>query len=167
MWVLTVSAVVIALDQLTKFLVRQNFVLYESVPVLGNFFRLTYVENSGIVFGIGVGGLLPLFTMLSLVATAVILYFLYRERLGSLHIRLALATVLGGAIGNAIDRIMWGKVVDFADFGIGPYRFYIFNVADAAVTVGVGLYLLFEILRERAAKAEADNPPAPDLSQEI
>ena len=166
MWVLSASAVVVVLDQLTKYFVRQNFDLYESVSVLGTFFRLTYVENSGIVFGIGVGTALPLFTFLSLAATALILYFIYRERFSSFRLRLALAIVLGGAIGNAIDRILWSQVADFFDFGIGSYRFYVFNIADMAVTVGVGLYLLFEFLETRSTKADADNPPAPELSQE-
>ena len=166
MWVLSASAVVVVLDQLTKYFVRQNFALYESVSVLGTFFRLTYVENSGIVFGIGVGTALPLFTFLSLAATALILYFIYRERFSSFRLRLALAIVLGGAIGNAIDRILWSQVADFFDFGIGSYRFYVFNIADMAVTVGVGLYLLFEFLETRSTKAAADNPPAPELSQE-
>ncbi|MCH7575383.1 MAG: signal peptidase II [Candidatus Marinimicrobia bacterium] len=166
MWVLSASAAVVALDQLTKYFVRQNFALYESVSVLGTFFRLTYVENSGIVFGIGVGTALPLFTFLSLGATALILYFLYRERFSAFRLRLALAIVLGGAIGNAIDRILWSQVADFFDFGIGPYRFYIFNIADMAVTVGVGLYLLFEFLETRSTKAAADSSPAPELSQE-
>ncbi|MCH8327647.1 MAG: signal peptidase II [Candidatus Marinimicrobia bacterium] len=165
MWVLSASVVVVALDQLTKYFVRQNFALYESVSVLGSFFRLTYVENSGIVFGIGVGNALPLFTFFSLVATALILYFIFRERFSSVRLRLALAVVLGGAVGNAIDRVLWSQVADFFDFGIGTYRFYIFNIADMAVTVGVALYLLFDFLESRATTA-ADNLPALELTQE-
>ena len=165
MWVLSVSAAVVVLDQVTKQLVRQNFKLYESVEVLGNFFRLTYVENSGIVFGIDVGSAMPLFTLLSLVATALIIYLLYRERLNIMPVRLALAVVLGGAIGNAIDRILWSKVVDFMDFGIASYRFYIFNVADMAVTLGVALYLISEILHEREA-ARVDAATSPELSEQ-
>jgi len=135
------AALVVVLDQITKYLVRHNLDLHTSVPVLGDFFRLNYVENSGIVFGIKVGGALPLFTILSVVATILILYYLYRERTNHLMIRVSLALVLGGAVGNLIDRLVFGKVADFLDFGVGQYRFFVFNVADSAVTVGVILFL--------------------------
>ena len=139
---LVYAALVVVGDQVSKYLVRHNLDLHDTVPVVGDFFRLTYVENSGIVFGIKVGVALPLFTVLSLAATILILYFFYRERTNYLGIRISLALVLGGAIGNLIDRIVFGQVVDFLDFGLGKYRFFVFNVADSAVTVGVILFLL-------------------------
>ena len=139
---LVYAALVVVFDQISKYLVRHNLDLHATVPVVGDFFRLTYVENSGIVFGIKVGVALPLFTVLSIAATILILYFFYRERTSHLGIRISLALVLGGAIGNLIDRIVFGQVVDFLDFGLGKYRFFVFNVADSAVTVGVVLFLL-------------------------
>ncbi len=139
---LVYAALIVVFDQVAKYLVRHNLDLYATVPVVGDFFRLTYVENSGIVFGIKVGGALPLFTVLSIAATILILYYFYRERTNHLGIRISLALVLGGAIGNLIDRLFFGRVVDFLDFGLGKYRFFVFNVADSAVTVGVVLFLL-------------------------
>lgn len=154
---LVYAALVVVLDQATKYLVRHNLDLHTAVPVVGDFFRLTYVENSGIVFGIKVGGALPLFTVLSIVATILILYYFYRERTNHPGIRISLALVLGGAIGNLIDRLVFGRVVDFLDFGVGEYRFFVFNVADSAVTVGVALFLLlttFILPRRREAVSE-------------
>ncbi len=139
---LVYAALVVVFDQISKYLVRHNLDLHATVPVVGDFFRLTYVENSGIVFGIKIGVALPLFTVLSLAATILILYYFYRERTNHLGIRISLALILGGAIGNLIDRIVFGQVVDFLDFGLGKYRFFVFNVADSAVTIGVILFLL-------------------------
>ncbi len=139
------TAAVVVLDQLSKFLVRSSLELHTSTPLLGNLLRLTYVENSGIVFGIKVGTALPLFTGLNLLAAGIIGYYLYRERTGPPATRAALALVLGGAIGNLVDRLMFGRVVDFIDVGIGSYRWYVFNVADSAVLIGVVLYLIISI----------------------
>ena len=136
------AALVVVVDQVCKYLVRHNLDLHTTHRVLGDFFRLTYVENSGIVFGIKVGGALPLFTVLSLVATILILYYFIRERGNHASVRISLALILGGAVGNLIDRIIFGRVVDFFDFGIGQYRFFVFNIADSAVTVGVIIFLL-------------------------
>ncbi len=142
MGALVYAVPVVALDQLTKYLVRQNLELHASVAVLGEFFRLTYVENTGIAFGIKVGSALPLFTLLSLAATLLIMTYFYHERTSPLAVRISLAIVLGGAVGNLIDRLLFGRVVDFLDFGIGRYRFFVFNIADSAVTVGVASFLL-------------------------
>ena len=139
---LVYTALVVVFDQATKYLVRHNLDLHATIQVVGDYFRLTYVENSGIVFGIKVGGALPLFTVLSVAATILILYYFYRERANHLGVRISLALILGGAVGNLIDRLFFGRVVDFLDFGVGGYRFFVFNVADSAVTVGVALFLL-------------------------
>lgn len=152
MQVLIVSAGIVLLDQITKYLIKANFSLHESVGMIGSLLRLTYVENTGIVFGISVGGALPLFTFLSMIAVGFVIYFLYRERTGPLGSRLGLALVLGGAIGNLIDRVLRGSVVDFLDFGFGSHRFYIFNIADSAVTVGVAIYLIMTMITESQAR---------------
>ncbi len=155
---LVYAALVVVCDQVSKYLVRHNLDLHATVSVVGDFFRLTYVENSGIVFGIKVGGALPLFTVLSLAATILILYYFYRERTNHLGIRISLALVLGGAIGNLIDRIVFGQVVDFLDFGLGKYRFFVFNVADSAVTIGVILFLLLTtFIHPQRQKAAGEN----------
>lgn len=143
MRVFATTIAVVLVDQLSKIMIRQYMELHQSINVIGNFFRLTYVENDGIAFGIPVGDWLPVISGMSVIATFVIAYLMYKERNNHLAIRIALATILGGAIGNLIDRLFAGKVIDFLDFGIGQYRFYIFNVADSAVTVGVALFLIY------------------------
>lgn len=155
---LVTTAIVVVLDQVSKHLVRQHLDLHRSLSVLGNFFKLTYVENSGIAFGIDVGGTLPLFTGLSILAIGFIFTYLYRERSSHLAVRVSLALILGGAVGNLIDRIIFGKVVDFLDFGLGAYRFFVFNLADTAVTVGVTIYLILTIIifpRVKPVEAES------------
>ncbi len=143
MRVLATTIAVVLADQLSKLLIRQYMELHESINVIGNVFRLTYVENDGIAFGIGVGDWLPVISGLSAIATLIIAYLLYQERNNHMAIRISLAILLGGAIGNLIDRIVAGRVIDFFDFGIGQYRFYIFNIADSAVTIGVALFLIY------------------------
>lgn len=155
---LVTTAIVVVLDQVSKHLVRQHLDLHRSLSVFGNFFKLTYVENSGIAFGINVGGTLPLFTGLSILAIGFIFTYLYRERSSHLAVRVSLALILGGAVGNLIDRIIFGQVVDFLDFGLGTYRFFVFNLADTAVTVGVTIYLILTIIifpRVKPAEAES------------
>ena len=132
-----------------------------SYPIIGDFLRLTFIENPGMAFGIDLGGKLFL-TVFSIVASIGICIYLYRIRQEAFVIRLALALILGGAIGNLIDRVFYGvifgegslfygKVVDFVDvdffnldvLGIHATRFPVFNIADASVSCGVVLLLLF------------------------
>lgn len=139
-----VVGVVLVLDILTKAWVVRTFDLYDSVPVLGDFFRFTYTHNPGAAFGIDIGEHSRIFFLvLSLVALGV-LVAIYRGTPASDRLRVfALSLVGGGALGNILDRLRYERgVVDFLDFGIGTSRFPIFNVADTAVTIGAGLLLL-------------------------
>lgn len=118
------------------------------INVIGEFFRITYVLNPGIAFGINVGPYMNVITILSLFAVGLIVYYLYLERHSSIILRVGLALILGGALGNMIDRSFmffspenFGGVVDFIDVGISHFRWYVFNVADSAVTVGIILYI--------------------------
>jgi signal peptidase II len=168
--VLILSAIIILTDQISKLLVKgfslpwlgisiEGMHYGSSRPVLGDFLRLTYIENPGMAFGIDIGGKL-FFSMFSILASAAILFYLYKAREESLGLRLSLAMILGGAIGNLIDRVfygvifdtaplLYGKVVDFFDLdffnidilGYHLSRWPVFNVADAAVTIGVVLLL--------------------------
>lgn len=136
-----VIPLIVAIDQISKFVVQASMHLRQSEPVLGDFFRLTYIHNPGAAFGLNMGSPI-LHTIISIAALGVLGY-LYRtlkpdERL----LRYALCLVLGGAIGNIIDRLYLGAVVDFFDFGIGEMRWPIFNFADSFVTVGVALLAL-------------------------
>ncbi|MBI3125160.1 MAG: signal peptidase II [Ignavibacteriales bacterium] len=174
MVVLYISLIIVILDQLTKFLVKggtipllnlhvQGMDYGSSINVFGDFFKITFVENPGLAFGIDVNETSKLFlSLFSLVASVGILYYIYKSKEQKLIVRIALAFILGGAVGNLIDRmfygvfygyapVFYGKVVDFfnADFfdftifGRTYDRFPIFNIADSSVTVGVILLILF------------------------
>jgi signal peptidase II len=145
----TVVGGVIALDQVTKFVVERSLRLYDPVPVWGEFFRLTYIFNRGAAFGLHLGDASRwIFTGLAAVAV-VVLWFMYRGTPWTDRLRLfAIASVTGGAIGNLIDRVRSSRgVVDFLDFGVGDVRWPVFNVADIAVTCGA-LMLAFSLWRE-------------------
>ncbi len=158
MRVLSLTVLVIMLDQATKLLIKANFQLYESIKITGDFFRLTYIENPGMAFGIVLAG--PwFFTFFSTIASIAIMVILYRMRNERLMLRISLALVLGGAIGNLIDRFAYGRVIDFFDFGVGAQRFPVFNVADTAVSVGM-VVLIFLVLFEKD-EAQTDNSHIP------
>jgi signal peptidase II len=120
--------------------------------VLGDFFRITYVENPGMAFGIQIGSQL-LFTIFAFMATIVILIYIFKAKAEKFALRLSLALVLGGAVGNLIDRLLYGKVVDFLEFSVGRYRWPIFNFADAAVTTGM-VVLIALILFDKNLKKD-------------
>lgn len=144
---------VVVLDQLSKWWVMASFALFESRPVVEGFFRLTYVLNTGAAFGLLAGPRVwwrqAFFVLVALVALAVLVsaYRHYRHR-GGLYV-VAVGLIGGGAVGNLIDRLRFGAVVDFLDFYIQTHHWPAFNVADSAITVGVGLFLLAS-LREPA-----------------
>lgn len=147
MRILFVSFLIVILDQATKGIIKAHFFINESIKVLGDFLRLTYIENSGMAFGIRIAG--PwFFTLFSAIASLVIFYYLYKMRNERLLARMSLALILGGAIGNLIDRFLYGQVVDFIDIGFGNTRWPVFNVADSAVSVGM-VILISLILFER------------------
>lgn len=150
--VLFFSAIVLILDQATKLMIKARFELRDSVSVIGDFFRLTYIENPGMAFGIQLGSP-AFFTAFASIASAVIFVYLYRIRHESFTSRFALAIILGGAVGNLIDRFAYGQVVDFFDFGIGDSRWPIFNIADSSVTVGMILLLAIVFFEKDASEA--------------
>jgi signal peptidase II len=143
---LWIALAIVALDQLTKLIVRQRFELHESVTVIPGFFDLTRVHNTGAAFGMLNDVDFPMKPVaLAVVATAALAgVALYAAMLPASQwlARLGLACILGGAAGNLIDRVTLGHVVDFFDFHYAGWHFWAFNVADAAITVGVGLMIL-------------------------
>ncbi len=158
MRILSISVMIVVLDQITKLAIKARFFLSESVELWGDFLRLTYIENPGMAFGIRIGGKY-FFTIFATIATLVILYYLHRIRHERFASRLALALILGGAIGNLIDRYAYGQVIDFIDVGIGSTRWPVFNVADSAVTVGMIMLIGF-VLLERETPPEKNKIPA-------
>lgn len=170
LWVLFApAAIILLLDQITKIWVRSTIQIGQVIPVIGiDFFRLTHVENSGVAFGISAGGstFLSIFSILaSLFIIGILLYSRNKpaEKF-PLILQIALALILGGALGNLVDRLLFGKVTDFLDFDFPDWiisRWPVFNVADSAVTIGVTLwciYLVFFNRPEAKAKPQSKQP---------
>ena len=143
---LWVPLLVVALDQLTKWLVRVRVPLHDSVQVIPNLLDITHVRNTGAAFGFLNGVDFPGKTLLIGVVAVVALIgvALYSGTLSNQQLlpRLGMALIIGGAAGNLIDRIVIGSVVDFVDAYWGTFHFWAFNVADSAITVGVAVMIL-------------------------
>ena len=136
--------------------------MHETRPILGDFFRLTYTHNPGAAFGINIGEHSRLFFLaLSLVALGVLGWMYAATPRADLLRLAALALVCGGAVGNIVDRVRYeAGVVDFIDLGFGGTRFWIFNIADSAVSVGAVLLLFSFYLEERREQQRRDAVPA-------
>ena len=146
---LWLSALVIVLDQITKLLVIDKLALYDSIPLTG-FFNLVRAHNTGAAFSLLAdqpGWQRLFFLTVALIASGVIFHLL-RKTQGRPLFCFALALILGGALGNVIDRMAYGYVVDFLDFYLGAWHWPAFNVADSGITVGAVL-LIFDGLRKR------------------
>ena len=150
---LAIALVLVLADQFTKVLVLGSFQLGEGIPVTG-FFNLVRVHNTGAAFSFlaGASGWQRwFFTALGLVAAVVIVWML-KGHPGQRLFCFALACILGGAVGNVIDRVLYGYVVDFLDFHWAGMHFPAFNVADSAISVGAVGLILDELLRVRRAR---------------
>lgn len=152
---LACAAVIIALDQWTKSLASTRLLLGVPVPLLGDTVRLTLVHNTGAAFGLFPGSRVP-FIVISILAILVVFYLFLRETYRSLANRILLGCILGGAIGNLLDRVRLGWVVDFIDMGAGTVRWPVFNVADSAVTLGV-IFLAWNLARAGRPAPEPEN----------
>ncbi|MEO8666355.1 MAG: signal peptidase II [Ignavibacteria bacterium] len=170
MKVLLATLFIVICDQVTKLYVKgisipalgidiKGMPYQSSFNIIGDFFKITYIENPGMAFGLQIGGKLFL-SLFTIVATILLLFFLYKNRKEGLLLRLALALILGGAVGNLIDRVFYGKIYSYAPFFYGRvvdflhfdfpnftifgktiYSWPIFNVADIAVSAGFLLIL--------------------------
>lgn len=129
-------------DQYTKYVIAQKMPLGSSYTIIDNFFYFTYVHNSGAAWGI-LQGKLNVFFIISIVAAIAIVYYFIKSQSYQKLMRYGLVLMFSGMLGNLIDRIMFSYVRDFIDFIILGYNFPVFNIADMAIVVGVGL-LLFE-----------------------
>ena len=135
--IFSVAFIIILLDQFTKFLIRKNFQLNESLPIIKNIFHLTYVTNTGSAFGLFKGFNL-FFVLFSIIVIAAIFYYLKKIKENDKWMQFAAGLLLGGTIGNLTDRLSLGFVVDFLDFRVWP----VFNIADSAVTVSVIILII-------------------------
>lgn len=147
--VVVLVAVIVAFDQLTKFIVDRSIPLHHSIPIIEGFFSLTYVRNTGAAFGIFAGSAeifrRPFLILVSVVAIGFIVVMLKRLPDSEKWLVTSLAFILGGAIGNLIDRVVYGEVIDFLDCFWGRYHWPAFNVADSFITVGVTITLFILI----------------------
>ena len=149
MRILFVSAILVFADQITKGMVRSTMSLYESIPVITDFFHITYVTNDGMAFGLNFPFGIYVFSGVSILFTGFLFWYLWTIQDHGLIIRTGIALILAGAIGNLIDRVFMGEVVDFLDFMVGDYHWYVFNIADSCVTVGMGFILYDSLILER------------------
>ncbi|MDP4096915.1 signal peptidase II [Paenibacillus sp. P96] len=147
-----VAFIVFLLDQGTKYLIATRLELGETIPVIGSFFQITSHRNRGAAFGI-LQGQRELFIVITVVVVIAIIWYLRKTiRNGQKLLPFGLSLVLGGAIGNFLDRAIAGEVVDFARFNFGSYTFPIFNIADSAIVVGVAIIILDTLLDTRRQK---------------
>lgn len=155
-----VSLVIVVLDQFTKLLVVHTMQLHESIPVIAGFFNLTYIRNPGAAFGLfaTTNGAFRLifFVGTSIVALGLLGTIFYRLHPDDVWGQLTVSSIVGGAIGNLLDRLQRGEVVDFLDVYIGRYHWPAFNVADGAISVGVvSLLIMFALDKKK-------NDPSPE-----
>lgn len=161
---LLLSLAVLAFDQWSKWWVELHLPLHAAEPVIPGVFYLTHVRNTGVAFGLfaerGAGGGMLLLVLLGMLALAVVGFYFWQTPRASRLLLLALALVLGGAVGNLLDRLAQGAVTDFLGVFLGSYRWPDFNVADSAISIGLVL-LLLDSFRPRHAVRSGEAPAAP------
>ncbi len=148
---LSLSAGVVIVDRLTKFLIEQRFGLGEGLMLVPGFFDLTYVQNTGVAFGMFASSSSPFRVVLlsgfAVAAAVIVVIYSVQSPVSQRLLQTALALILGGALGNLYDRLLYGYVVDFLDFYLWAYSWPTFNIADTAISVGVGI-LAMEVIRD-------------------
>ena len=142
--VLIIVTAVIVLDQITKYLVSTSISPFDSIEILP-FLHIVNIQNTGAAFGMFKNLGSNVFIGVSVVAMIFIIWLLVK----SIYSQFGLSLLLGGAIGNLIDRILFGKVVDFIDVSVGKYHWPAFNVADSCLTIGIALILLLPLIKKR------------------
>lgn len=136
-----ILAAIILLDQISKMIVVANMPLNYEIDLIPGFFSLHYVQNTGAGFSI-LEGKMNLFYILTIIAVVLLSYFFFTAKNDENLLRLSLVMLIGGALGNFIDRLLNRYVIDFLDFVIFGYDFPVFNLADTFLTIGVGLFIL-------------------------
>ena len=165
MLILWLSFAIAVLDQTTKYLIQSRFYVGDFVPVIPRLLDLHYVRNTGAAWGM-LSGFSHWLVLVSVVMLLVLVVFRRWIMTDSTVHRCATALMIGGIVGNLVDRVRLGYVVDFLDFywleRLGPHHFPAFNVADSAICVGVGLYILTQLWPGQAARAAAGARPVPE-----
>jgi signal peptidase II len=141
----SVSLLVVLFDQWTKNLIATRIPLYDSISVIRNFFDITHTHNTGVAFSVLADASSPwvprILSTVTLLTLCAILFVLLRYPNLNPALQTGLFLILGGAAGNLFDRIRQGFIIDFLDVYIGPYHWPTFNIADSAITIGIGLLL--------------------------
>jgi signal peptidase II len=159
MLALVIGIIITVLDQVTKYIVRLDFALGEAREVIPGFMDLTYLRNTGAAWGM-LGGRNGSLIVLSVIMLLLLVIFRKSFLADTLDHRIALGLMLGGITGNLIDRVRLGWVTDFLDFYIGRHHWPAFNVADAAICTGVGIYILSTwLIARREARMERRELP--------
>ena len=139
------AVVIVLLDQVTKIAIVKNFFLHESRPVIDGFFNIVYVMNPGAAFGFLAGASemfrYIFFIGITVLVMALIIYYIVKSTSQNIIYIISLALIFGGAVGNLIDRIRFGSVVDFLDIYIGTAHWPAFNVADSSISIGAVLMI--------------------------
>ncbi len=151
---LLLIAALVAVDQISKAVVTRSVDLYGSAAVIPGFFNLTRIHNAGAIFGAfsaaGSRGITIALTAASLIALAFVVYYFIKTPASDGKVKTALSLILAGALGNLVDRVARGYVVDFLDFYVGRWHWPFFNVADSCITIGALLLILFFVIRKPA-----------------
>ncbi|MEK3869212.1 MULTISPECIES: signal peptidase II [unclassified Paenibacillus] len=147
-----IALIVFLIDQGTKYLIATGLTIGEQIPVIGNFFLITSHRNRGAAFSILQDQRWFFVTVTAVVVVGIIWYLLKIKKQRNKLLPTALSLVLGGAVGNFLDRVVSGEVVDFLQFNFGSYTFPIFNVADSCIVIGVALIILDSLLEMRREK---------------
>ena len=154
---------IIILDQLTKHHIQKALRLNESIVVIDDFFSLTYIRNPGAAFGFFANQTAQFrsvfFLSISAVALTLLIFFFLQAPKEDLSALIAISLLFGGAVGNLLDRLRMGEVVDFLDFYIGQFHWPAFNVADSAITVGISLLMFNLFLQKKEVPAPASEVP--------
>jgi signal peptidase II len=152
-WIFSLVAVaVVILDQVTKYIVNTSMLLHDSIPIINGLFNFTYVKNPGAAFGF-LAGAPPFFRSVFFIGVTVaaimlILYYIRKTKTEEPLLTASFSLIMGGAVGNLIDRVRFGEVIDFLDLYIGPHHWPAFNIADSAISVGA-ILLIYDMIHRK------------------
>ncbi|SYX82598.1 signal peptidase II [Paenibacillus alvei] len=160
MWYYIIAFFVLLIDQVSKWLIATNLQLREKISVIGDFFLITSHRNTGAAFSI-LENQRWFFIVITIVVVIGLVWYMQKiKHQSGVILPLGLSLILGGAIGNFIDRLLTGEVVDFLQFNFGSYTFPIFNVADMGICIGVGLVLLDALVTVKRENQSGTGTPA-------
>lgn len=145
---ITLIIIIFLIDQITKIIINSTFHINESITIIKNFFSLTYTHNYGAAFGI-FGGKTFFILIISFIILGYLLFELFKHKRGNKLLNIGLTLLIGGLLGNLVDRIYLGYVRDFLDFNIFGWDFAIFNIGDTAIVIGAILFLINIIMEGR------------------